>query len=67
MTAVVKCLIQRFVVAGYRLLAVCAAHREKFSPKSANMLGVWSEELGRALLLRHPKTQKATHQKQVNG
>ncbi|XP_031562916.1 zinc finger MIZ domain-containing protein 1-like isoform X5 [Actinia tenebrosa] len=40
---------------GYRLLAVCAAHRDKFTPKSASMLSVWCEELGRLLLLRHQK------------
>ncbi|XP_015920407.1 zinc finger MIZ domain-containing protein 1 isoform X3 [Parasteatoda tepidariorum] len=42
---------------GYRLLAVCAAQREKFSPKSAALLSVWCEEHGRLLLLRHQKTR----------
>ncbi|XP_067879066.1 zinc finger MIZ domain-containing protein 1-like isoform X1 [Heterodontus francisci] len=41
---------------GYRLLAVCAAHREKFTPKSAALLTSWCEDLGRLLLLRHQKT-----------
>ncbi|XP_023217100.1 zinc finger MIZ domain-containing protein 1-like isoform X2 [Centruroides sculpturatus] len=40
---------------GYRLLAVCAAQRDKLSPKSAALLSVWCEELGRLLLLRHQK------------
>ncbi|ELU08345.1 hypothetical protein CAPTEDRAFT_44160, partial [Capitella teleta] len=42
---------------GYRLLAVCAVHREKFTPKAAAMLSVWCEELGRLLLLRHQKNR----------
>ncbi|XP_022250299.1 zinc finger MIZ domain-containing protein 1-like isoform X2 [Limulus polyphemus] len=43
---------------GYRLLAVCAAQRDKFSPKSASLLSVWCEDLGRLLLLRHQKTRE---------
>ncbi|XP_072342147.1 LOW QUALITY PROTEIN: zinc finger MIZ domain-containing protein 1-like [Scyliorhinus torazame] len=42
---------------GYRLLAVCAAHREMFSPKSAALLTSWCEDLGRLLLLQHQKTR----------
>ncbi|KAJ8418263.1 hypothetical protein AAFF_G00139720 [Aldrovandia affinis] len=42
---------------GYRLLAVCAANRDKFTPKSAALLSSWCEELGRLLLLRHQKTR----------
>ncbi|CAL1271440.1 unnamed protein product [Larinioides sclopetarius] len=42
---------------GYRILAVCAAQREKFSPKSASLLSVWCEDLGRLLLLRHQKAR----------
>ncbi|XP_078095356.1 zinc finger MIZ domain-containing protein 1-like isoform X3 [Mustelus asterias] len=42
---------------GYRLLAVCAAHREKFTPKSAALLTSWCEDLGRLLLLHHQKTR----------
>ncbi|XP_060076777.1 zinc finger MIZ domain-containing protein 1-like isoform X1 [Ylistrum balloti] len=42
---------------GYRLLAVCAAHRDKLSSKAAAMLSVWCEELGRLLLLRHQKNR----------
>ncbi|XP_076327958.1 zinc finger MIZ domain-containing protein 1-like [Tachypleus tridentatus] len=43
---------------GYRLLAVCAAHRDKLSPKSASLLTVWCENLGRLLMLRHKRNQK---------
>ncbi|XP_022240944.1 zinc finger MIZ domain-containing protein 1-like isoform X1 [Limulus polyphemus] len=43
---------------GYRLLAVCAAQRDKFSSKSASLLTVWCEDLGRLLLLRHQKTRE---------
>ncbi|XP_051779747.1 zinc finger MIZ domain-containing protein 1a isoform X1 [Erpetoichthys calabaricus] len=55
---------------GYRLLAVCAAHRDKFTPKSAEtstcrrcqsdsaLLSSWCEELGRLLLLRHQKNRQ---------
>uniref|UniRef100_A0AAY3ZTV3 SP-RING-type domain-containing protein n=1 Tax=Denticeps clupeoides TaxID=299321 RepID=A0AAY3ZTV3_9TELE len=43
---------------GYRLLAVCAANREKFTPKSAALLSSWCEELGRLLLLRHQKSRQ---------
>ena len=32
---------------GYRLLAVCAAHRDKFSPKSA---GKWDEKFLSSIL-----------------
>ncbi|CAC5369214.1 ZMIZ [Mytilus coruscus] len=42
---------------GYRLLAVCAAHREKLSSKSSALLSMWCEELGRLLLLRHQKNR----------
>ncbi|XP_069773765.1 zinc finger MIZ domain-containing protein 1-like isoform X3 [Narcine bancroftii] len=42
---------------GYRLLAVCAAHREKFSPKSAALLTSWCEDLGRLLLVHHRKSR----------
>ncbi|XP_064172777.1 zinc finger MIZ domain-containing protein 1-like isoform X2 [Anguilla rostrata] len=54
---------------GYRLLAVCAANRDKFTPKSAEtsscrrcqndaaLLSSWCEELGRLLLLRHQKSR----------
>ncbi|XP_059388865.1 zinc finger MIZ domain-containing protein 1-like [Carassius carassius] len=42
---------------GYRLLAVCAAHRDKFTPKSAALLSSWCEDLGRLLLLRHQKSK----------
>ncbi|KAJ8361548.1 hypothetical protein SKAU_G00180730 [Synaphobranchus kaupii] len=54
---------------GYRLLAVCAANRDKFTPKSAEtntcrrcqsdsaLLSSWCEELGRLLLLRHQKNR----------
>ncbi|XP_072559894.1 zinc finger MIZ domain-containing protein 1a isoform X1 [Paramormyrops kingsleyae] len=42
---------------GYRLLAVCAANRDKFTPKSAALLSSWCEELGRLLLLRHQKNR----------
>ncbi|XP_064631687.1 zinc finger MIZ domain-containing protein 1-like isoform X2 [Lineus longissimus] len=45
---------------GYRLLAVCAAHRDKFSPKSAAMLSLWCEDLGRLLLLRHQKNRNSS-------
>uniref|UniRef100_A0A4W5K3C3 Zinc finger, MIZ-type containing 1a n=1 Tax=Hucho hucho TaxID=62062 RepID=A0A4W5K3C3_9TELE len=43
---------------GYRLLAVCAANRDKFTPKSAALLSSWCEELGRLLLLRHQKSRQ---------
>ncbi|XP_065128882.2 zinc finger MIZ domain-containing protein 1-like isoform X1 [Paramisgurnus dabryanus] len=43
---------------GYRLLAVCAANRDKFTPKSAALLSSWCEDLGRLLLLRHQKTRQ---------
>uniref|UniRef100_A0A4W5KIP2 Zinc finger, MIZ-type containing 1a n=1 Tax=Hucho hucho TaxID=62062 RepID=A0A4W5KIP2_9TELE len=55
---------------GYRLLAVCAANRDKFTPKSAEtntcrrcqsdsaLLSSWCEELGRLLLLRHQKSRQ---------
>ncbi|XP_036403384.1 zinc finger MIZ domain-containing protein 1a isoform X1 [Megalops cyprinoides] len=43
---------------GYRLLAVCAANRDKFTPKSAALLPLWCEELGRLLLLRHQKSRQ---------
>ncbi|KAJ8248575.1 hypothetical protein GJAV_G00243460 [Gymnothorax javanicus] len=42
---------------GYRLLAVCAANRDKFTPKSAALLSSWCEELGRLLFLRHQKSR----------
>ncbi|KAL6475794.1 hypothetical protein MHYP_G00168340 [Metynnis hypsauchen] len=44
---------------GYRLLAVCAANRDKFTPKSAALLSSWSEELGRLLLLRHQRSRQS--------
>ncbi|KAM9197267.1 zinc finger MIZ domain-containing protein 1 isoform 2-T4 [Dugong dugon] len=44
---------------GYRLLAVCAANRDKFTPKSAALLSSWCEELGRLLLLRHQKSRQS--------
>ncbi|XP_035259796.1 zinc finger MIZ domain-containing protein 1a isoform X2 [Anguilla anguilla] len=56
---------------GYRLLAVCAANRDKFTPKSAEttscrrcqtdsaLLSSWCEELGRLLLLRHQKSRQS--------
>uniref|UniRef100_A0A8C1ALA5 Zinc finger, MIZ-type containing 1a n=1 Tax=Cyprinus carpio carpio TaxID=630221 RepID=A0A8C1ALA5_CYPCA len=44
---------------GYRLLAVCAANRDKFTPKSAALLSSWCEELGRLLLLRHQKNRQS--------
>lgn len=43
---------------GYRLLAVCAANQDKFTPKSAALLSSWCEDLGRLLLLRHQKTRQ---------
>ncbi|KAK6329542.1 hypothetical protein J4Q44_G00015200 [Coregonus suidteri] len=43
---------------GYRVLAVCAANRDKFTPKSAALLSSWCEELGRLLLLRHQKNRQ---------
>uniref|UniRef100_A0A8C1JTW4 Zinc finger, MIZ-type containing 1b n=1 Tax=Cyprinus carpio TaxID=7962 RepID=A0A8C1JTW4_CYPCA len=43
---------------GYRLLAVCAANRDKFTPKSAALLSSWCEDLGRLLLLRHQKSRQ---------
>ncbi|XP_074647800.1 zinc finger MIZ domain-containing protein 1-like isoform X2 [Tubulanus polymorphus] len=48
---------------GYRLLAVCAAHRDKFSSKSAAMLSLWCEDLGRLLLLRHQKNRNSDSSK----
>lgn len=48
---------------GYRLLAVCAANRDKFTPKSAALLSSWCEELGRLLLLRHQKNRQNEPQK----
>ncbi|XP_072311951.1 zinc finger MIZ domain-containing protein 1-like [Eucyclogobius newberryi] len=48
---------------GYRLLAVCAANRDKFTPKSAALLSSWCEELGRLLLLRHQKSRQNEAQK----
>lgn len=50
---------------GYRLLAVCAANRDKFTPKSAALLSSWCEELGRLLLLRHQKSRQG--EAQVGG
>ncbi|XP_062376041.1 zinc finger MIZ domain-containing protein 1a isoform X3 [Sardina pilchardus] len=47
---------------GYRLLAVCAANRDKFTPKSAALLSSWCEELGRLLLLRHQKNRQSEPQ-----
>ncbi|XP_049320440.1 zinc finger MIZ domain-containing protein 1 isoform X1 [Astyanax mexicanus] len=44
---------------GYRLLAVCAANRDKFTPKSAALLSSWSEELGQLLLLRHQRNRQS--------
>ncbi|XP_056097770.1 zinc finger MIZ domain-containing protein 1a [Rhinichthys klamathensis goyatoka] len=43
---------------GYRVLAVCAANRDKFTPKSAALLSSWCEDLGRLLLLRHQKSRQ---------
>ncbi|XP_073775101.1 zinc finger MIZ domain-containing protein 1-like isoform X2 [Danio rerio] len=43
---------------GYRLLAVCAGNRDKFTPKSAALLSSWCEDLGRLLLLRHQKNRQ---------
>ncbi|XP_016304143.1 zinc finger MIZ domain-containing protein 1-like [Sinocyclocheilus anshuiensis] len=43
---------------GYRLLAICAANRDKFTPKSAALLSSWCEDLGRLLLLRHQKSRQ---------
>uniref|UniRef100_A0A673GX24 Zinc finger MIZ domain-containing protein 1-like n=1 Tax=Sinocyclocheilus rhinocerous TaxID=307959 RepID=A0A673GX24_9TELE len=43
---------------GYRLLAVCAANRDKFTLKSAALLSSWCEDLGRLLLLRHQKSRQ---------
>ncbi|ESO89036.1 hypothetical protein LOTGIDRAFT_106371 [Lottia gigantea] len=42
---------------GYRLLAVCASHKEMFSSKAQGSLTSWCEELGRLLLLRHQKNR----------
>ncbi|PVD39461.1 hypothetical protein C0Q70_02092 [Pomacea canaliculata] len=42
---------------GYRLLAICASHKDMFTPKSAGLLSTWCEELGRSLLLRHQKNR----------
>ncbi|KAM8852836.1 zinc finger MIZ domain-containing protein 1a isoform 4-T4 [Synchiropus picturatus] len=50
---------------GYRLLAVCAANRDKFTPKSAALLSSWCEELGRLLLLRHQKNRQNETQGKV--
>ncbi|XP_056291294.1 zinc finger MIZ domain-containing protein 1a isoform X3 [Pseudoliparis swirei] len=62
---------------GYRLLAVCAANRDKFTPKSAEtstcrrcqsdsaLLSSWCEELGRLLLLRHQKSRQNEPQGKV--
>ncbi|XP_028844679.1 zinc finger MIZ domain-containing protein 1a isoform X3 [Denticeps clupeoides] len=50
---------------GYRLLAVCAANRDKFTPKSAALLSSWCEELGRLLLLRHQKSRQSDPQGKV--
>ncbi|XP_035387553.1 zinc finger MIZ domain-containing protein 1a isoform X4 [Electrophorus electricus] len=50
---------------GYRLLAVCAANRDKFTPKSAALLSSWCEELGRLLLLRHQKNRQSEPQGKV--
>ncbi|XP_041920725.1 zinc finger MIZ domain-containing protein 1a isoform X4 [Alosa sapidissima] len=62
---------------GYRLLAVCAANRDKFTPKSAEtntcrrcqsdsaLLSSWCEELGRLLLLRHQKNRQSEPQGKV--
>ncbi|XP_068182900.1 zinc finger MIZ domain-containing protein 1a isoform X6 [Antennarius striatus] len=62
---------------GYRLLAVCAANRDKFTPKSAEtntcrrcqsdsaLLSSWCEELGRLLLLRHQKNRQNEPQGKV--
>ncbi|XP_076154224.1 zinc finger MIZ domain-containing protein 1-like isoform X1 [Alosa pseudoharengus] len=50
---------------GYRLLAVCAANRDKFTPKSAALLSSWCEELGRLLLLRHQKSRQGESQGKV--
>uniref|UniRef100_A0AAQ4PFD8 Zinc finger, MIZ-type containing 1a n=1 Tax=Gasterosteus aculeatus aculeatus TaxID=481459 RepID=A0AAQ4PFD8_GASAC len=50
---------------GYRLLAVCAANRDKFTPKSAALLSSWCEELGRLLLLRHQKSRQNEPQGKV--
>ncbi|XP_039477637.1 zinc finger MIZ domain-containing protein 1a isoform X3 [Oreochromis aureus] len=50
---------------GYRLLAVCAANRDKFTPKSAALLSSWCEELGRLLLLRHQKNRQNESQGKV--
>ncbi|XP_042559089.1 zinc finger MIZ domain-containing protein 1-like isoform X3 [Clupea harengus] len=50
---------------GYRILAVCAANRDKFTPKSAALLSSWCEELGRLLLLRHQKSRQGEPQGKV--
>ncbi|KAK1905763.1 Zinc finger MIZ domain containing protein 1 [Dissostichus eleginoides] len=50
---------------GYRVLAVCAANRDKFTPKSAALLSSWCEELGRLLLLRHQKSRQNEPQGKV--
>ncbi|CAI8037820.1 Zinc finger MIZ domain-containing protein 1 [Geodia barretti] len=47
---------------GYRLLAVCSSHKNKFSADHAAVLGQWCEELGRLMLLRH---QNRTRQMEV--
>uniref|UniRef100_A0A3B3BG22 Zinc finger, MIZ-type containing 1a n=1 Tax=Oryzias melastigma TaxID=30732 RepID=A0A3B3BG22_ORYME len=60
------CLTQGFDLdLGYRLLAVCAANRDKFTPKSAALLSSWCEELGRLLLLRHQKNRQNEPQGKV--
>ncbi|KAJ3610738.1 hypothetical protein NHX12_022829 [Muraenolepis orangiensis] len=55
---------------GYRLLAMCAANRDKFTPKSAEtntcrrcqsdsaLLCSWCDELGGLLLLRHQNSRQ---------
>eukprot|EP00118_Oscarella_pearsei_P022601 m.263934 g.263934 ORF g.263934 m.263934 type:complete len:269 (+) comp40461_c0_seq23:460-1266(+) len=36
----------------YRLMAVCASHRDKFSPKFSSMLSTWFNDLSRLQFLR---------------
>uniref|UniRef100_A0A3Q2XDV0 Zinc finger, MIZ-type containing 1a n=1 Tax=Hippocampus comes TaxID=109280 RepID=A0A3Q2XDV0_HIPCM len=50
---------------GYRLLAVCAGNRDKFTPKSAALLSSWCEELARLLLVRHQKNRQNESQGKV--
>jgi len=38
---------------GYRLLAVCANHKDRFALRSSAVLTQWCEELGRLMLMRH--------------